>query len=473
MQIFSWALAYQIDPPAELPSAQPGLRVAFITTFVPGSESIDLLHKCLPALLSADYPHDTWLLDEGNSAEARELCDSLGVLHFSRFGIPRYNQSAGKFTRKTKGGNHNAWYDQHGDKYDVVAQLDTDFVPTHAFLSRTLGYFQDPEIGFVGTPQIYGNASESLIARGAAEQAYNFYGPILRGFSGMKTTLLIGANHIIRVAALKSVDYYSAHITEDVLTGMKLHAAGWKSVYVPEALAIGEGPENWQSYFIQQLRWAYGSIDVLFRQSPALLRRMTLRRAAYYFFLLQHYLSGLAMGLGLIGLGLYAGFGITTARVGLPHFLEYYLPVVLVCEVMSLFLQRFNIQPKSECGFMAMGRIISIAAWPLYFIALSGVLLGKRLTYVVTPKGSPKNARPTISLRLFVAHYLIAGYCIACFVLAIVDNHRSVIMLFWLALSAFIMLNIPFAEFIRALFYRTPGSISDKPQSIKIEIGVK
>ncbi|QQR52876.1 hypothetical protein IPG36_02045 [bacterium] len=56
--------------------------------------------------------------------------------------------------------------------------------------------------------------------------------------------MLIGANHVIRVDALKSVGYYSAHITEDLLTGMKLHAHGWTSRYVPEVLAIGEGPPH-------------------------------------------------------------------------------------------------------------------------------------------------------------------------------------------------------------------------------------
>ena len=68
----------------------------------------------------------------------------------------------------------------------------------------------------------------------------------------MQMTLLIGANHVIRVSALKSVNHYSAHITEDLITGMKLHSKGWKSVYLSEPLAIGEGPDTWKHTLVNK-----------------------------------------------------------------------------------------------------------------------------------------------------------------------------------------------------------------------------
>lgn len=121
----------------------------------------------------------------------------------------------------------------------------------------------------------------------------------------MDMMLLIGANHVIRVKALRDVDHYSAHITEDLLTGMKLHSKGWKSIYIPKVLAVGEGPTTWQSFFNQQMRWGYGCMDILFRHSFRLFRGMNFRFALYYYLLQQHYFSGLAMMLGLFGLSLY------------------------------------------------------------------------------------------------------------------------------------------------------------------------
>ena len=103
---------------------RPGLRIAFITCFVPGKEPIDMLETTLRAMLETRYPHDTWVLDEGNDPDVIRLCRRLGIHHFSRKGIERYNQPSGPFLARTKAGNHNAWRDAHESRYDAVAQLD-------------------------------------------------------------------------------------------------------------------------------------------------------------------------------------------------------------------------------------------------------------------------------------------------------------------------------------------------------------
>ena len=43
-----------------------GWKVAAVTTFVPGGESLEMLEGTVNALVSLDYPHDTWVLDEGD-----------------------------------------------------------------------------------------------------------------------------------------------------------------------------------------------------------------------------------------------------------------------------------------------------------------------------------------------------------------------------------------------------------------------
>jgi cellulose synthase (UDP-forming) len=288
-------------------------------------------------MVAAEYPHDTWLLDEGDSPEVKSICRQYGVKHFTRRGKEVLNTPVGKFT-KTKGGNHNSWYQTVGHDYDFVAQIDTDFVPEPTFLMKTLGYFRDPGVAFVGTPQVYGNTADSLVARGAAEQLYNFYGPVLQGLSGMEMSLMIGANHVVRVAALEGVDHYTAHITEDLITGMTLHAKGWKSTYVAEPLAVGEGPFTWEAYFNQQMRWAYGCMDILFRLSPRLLWRMGPRRMVHYFFLMQFYFSGLAMAVSTALLALYFATGVRPANVDLLRFVVLYSLATLGIWMTSVWL---------------------------------------------------------------------------------------------------------------------------------------
>jgi len=448
MEVLGWAIVSHIKEPRHHRPPE-NLRVAFLTTFVPQSESIELLEHTLPAMVAAHYKHDTWVLDEGNDPRVKALCEKLGVKHHSRHGQEHYNTHDGKFARKTKGGNHNSWHDQHGHNYDIVAQIDTDFIPSPNFLTKTLGYFHDPRVAFVGTPQIYGNTKDSLIARGAAQQTFNFYGPILRGLYGMNSTLLIGANHVLRVKALEDVDHYSAHITEDLLTGMKLHAKGWRSVYVHEALAIGEGPTSWEAYLSQQMRWAYGCIDILFRHSPRLLTKMKSRQRLYYFFLQQHYFSGLAMMLGVLGLGLYAFFGISTANLDIVRFVQIYAVVLLAAGFMARWIQRFNVRPRIERGFYWAGMIVSIAAWPIFFLALVGAIRGKKLTYKVTPKGDSKTGdHQLLSFRVFRIHLIIALTIIPALLTAYAEHRRSLIMLGWMVATAALLVLLPFVVLI-------------------------
>jgi cellulose synthase/poly-beta-1,6-N-acetylglucosamine synthase-like glycosyltransferase len=161
-------------------------------------------------------------------------------------------------------------------------------------------------VAFVGTPQVYGNTNDSWIAKGAAEQAYSFYGSMQKGLFGKDMSFFIGANHIVRVEAHNFINGYSGHIVEDHLTGMRFYSAKWKSVYVPKTLASGEGPSTWEAYFSQQMRWSYGLIDILMRHSPKIFPKMKFSHAFNYFFLQQFYFYGLAQFIGIILLSIYS-----------------------------------------------------------------------------------------------------------------------------------------------------------------------
>ncbi len=443
MDVFSWYVAAYIKSPEKTIVAEKGLRVAYLTAFVPGAEPFSILENTLKAMVEVDYPHDTWLLDEGNDPTAQEICKKYGVMHYSRKERPGFNTSAGKFAKKTKGGNYNSWLHYFDNQYDIVAQHDMDFIPTKDFLTRTLGHFKDPEVAFVGTPQVYGNL-ENWIARGAAEQTYGFYGPIQKGLHGHDMTLLIGANHIMRMQAYHEIDGYSAHITEDMLTGMKLYTKDWKSVYVPESLLVGEGPTTWPSYFGQQMRWAYGCMDIAFRHSPKLLIKMRIRHICNYLILLQFYFSGVAQVAGIVLLTLYFFFGITSANMVLLPILVLYLPLMIYQLLFQLWLQRFNIIPSVEKGLLLRGKLLSLATWPVFFLAFVGAVRGKRLTYVVTPKGD--NGEISYFPSIFKLHLILGSITLVDMVVGYFTDHTAGVVLFWAILNTLFMYYFFFAE---------------------------
>lgn len=419
LEIAAWLLCTAVGSYREPPVPPQGLRVAFITTFVPSSESLDLLYRTVTSMRSAEYPHDTWVLDEGDDPDARAMCRRVGAYHFSRKGRPEFNTRGGRFAARTKGGNHNAWYAVHGARYDIVATVDTDFQVRRDFLTRTLGHFRDPSVGFVGTPQIYGNMG-NWIARGAAQQTYLFYGPIMRALSSMGMTLLIGANHVVRVSALRDIGWYQGHITEDLATGVRFHAARWRSVYVPEPLAVGEGPTTFATFFAQQYRWATGCISVFFRNSPWLNLRMRPWHGFMYFLLEQFYFSGVRFAVAATLLLVYYVTGWTPADIPLIPLLAWYVPLLAWQQVMIRVLQGFNVRPDEEGGRYMEGRLVTIAAIPVYFLAFVGVLTGRRAAFNITRKGDGGDLatdrisvfRPQFVLCALMAVGLVVGWAL-------------------------------------------------------------
>jgi cellulose synthase/poly-beta-1,6-N-acetylglucosamine synthase-like glycosyltransferase len=310
--------------------AQPGLRVAVLTTIVPNKEPVEMVMATLRAMLKIrhDGPLDVWLLDEGNDPYVALRCEEIGVHYFTRKGVPEWNTETGPYRAKTKHGNHNSWRSVHEYDYDVVAQMDPDHVPWPNFLERTLAYFSDPDTAFVVAPQVYGNLGESFVARGAAQLAYLFHGIIQRGANGNTAPLLIGTNHLYRPSAFDQIGGYQDCIIEDHLTSMVLYSAvnkatgnSWKGVYTPDVIAVGEGPATYADWFTQQKRWAFGIWEIARQHSPELFSKMKHRRQRMSFVALQlHYPTAALMWVGgvfLSSLHLVGGITVTRLSVGI------------------------------------------------------------------------------------------------------------------------------------------------------------
>ncbi|MTV28335.1 hypothetical protein FTX61_23540, partial [Nitriliruptoraceae bacterium ZYF776] len=63
----------------------------------------------------------------------------------------------------------------------------------------------------------------------------------------------------------KEVGWIYGSVTEDILTGFKMHCHGWRSVYcIPKRPAFkGSAPINLSDRLHQVLRWALGSVEIL------------------------------------------------------------------------------------------------------------------------------------------------------------------------------------------------------------------
>ena len=424
----TWVLTFfaarACDP---IPMAPPpGLRVAVLTTIVPGKEPIELVMATLRAMkrIRHDGVLDVWLLDEGDDPEVRRRCQRLGVRHFSRKGRPEWNRPDGPFKARTKHGNHNAWRCAHENEYDVVAQMDPDHVPYPNFLERTLGYFADPDTAFVVAPQVYANLTESFVARGAAELAYLFHGVIQRGGNGRGAPLLIGTNHLYRPAAFRQIDGYQDSIIEDHLTSMVILGAvnpatgnTWRGVYTPDVIAVGEGPATYSDFFSQQKRWAYGIWEIARGHSPAVLRRLPRWGQRLSFAALQtHYpTTAISWVSGIFLTGLYLVGGITVTRLPGLLWAALFLTNLAVGFAFIQFTRRFNLVAHERRSWGLSGMALELATAPIYLAAAAAQLAGRPLAYVVTAKGSAatgdtwRTFRPHLGWAVLSVAFITAG----------------------------------------------------------------
>lgn len=132
---------------------------------------------------------------------------------------------------------------------------------------KFMGFFNDEKVGYVQVAQAYYNQYRSFTAKGAAQQTYGFYGPTQMGLFGRNCAVAIGANCTFRRKALESAGGHGIGLAEDLITAIRIHAEGWKSIYHPVIVSRGLVPEDFGSFCKQQLKWARGVHEVLFAKS--------------------------------------------------------------------------------------------------------------------------------------------------------------------------------------------------------------
>lgn len=362
--------------------------VDIFTTFCAG-EPYEMIEETLTAIQQITYPHQTYLCDEADDPFVRELCKKLGVNHVTR--IEKKNAKAGNI--------NNALQHSSGE---LCLVLDPDHVPFPEFLDPIVSHFNDPEIGFVQVVQAYKNNDENLIAKGAAQQTYQFYGPIMMTMNRFGTVLAIGANCTFRRRALESIGGHSAGLAEDMHTAMNLHSKGWKSVYVPSVLARGLVPSTLSAYYMQQLKWSRGVFDLLVHAYPKLYKGFTWQQKLHYAVIPMHYFSGLMYLITFLIPIISLFFDVSPVSMSVAHFGITVLPFITSTLMIRHFVQWW-VMEEEERGFHVVGGLLMIGTWWIFILGLVYTIIGKKVPYVATPKdGNESNNWPLNIPNLFI-----------------------------------------------------------------------
>jgi len=346
----------------------------FIPTY---NESIDIVRLTTLAAVNIQYPHITWILDDGNRSEIKELAEELGCNYLAR--EENLHAKAGNLNNALK-------YSQA----DYIALFDADHVPEENFLDRLLGYFNDPDVAYVQTPQDYYNIDSFQFNNNVKkkllwhDQSF-FYQVGQAGRDYWNASSFCGTSAVLRRSALDNVDGFATEtVTEDMHTAIKLQKLGYKSVYHPESLAYGIAATTYVEYLQQRLRWGHGNVQTLREEGLPFCSGLTIPQKICYMALGLGYFEGISRLILYFTPAIVLLTGI--APIGDTHlFFYFFIPYFL-----------FSWFCIEECGrgnarfftseYMAMAR------FPVYLLSCMGLFL-RRNHWRITSK-EKKNEIP-------------------------------------------------------------------------------
>jgi peptidoglycan/xylan/chitin deacetylase (PgdA/CDA1 family)/spore germination protein YaaH/GT2 family glycosyltransferase len=157
---------------------------------------------------------------------------------------------------------------------EVVIALDADTQFEKQTIARLVRWFADPQIGAVAGDARVGNRI-NLVARWQALEyitAQNLERRALAGFDAM--TVVPGAVGAWRRAAIDAVGGYPEDtLAEDQDLTIAIQRAGWRVTYDPRAVAWTEAPETFKALAKQRYRWAFGTLQCLWKHGGILRER--------------------------------------------------------------------------------------------------------------------------------------------------------------------------------------------------------
>jgi len=266
----------------------------FVSVLIPAYNEARVIEATVARVLaSVDTAIEVIVIDDGSKDETGDIVERI-------FG----GDARVRLLRLVNGGKARALNQGLLEaRGDVVIALDADTQFESTTIARLARWFADPGVGAVAGNAKVGNRV-NLLTRWQALEYITAQNLERRALSLVDAiTVVPGAVGAWRMAALQAVGGYPADtLAEDQDLTIAVQRAGWAVVYDPDAVAWTEAPETARGLMQQRYRWAFGTLQCLWKH------RVILR-------------SGRPAGLARIGLPqawlFQIGFGLVSPLIDL------------------------------------------------------------------------------------------------------------------------------------------------------------
>ena len=388
----SWKYKYRVSK-----KSPAGLNVdIFVLTY---QEPIEVIKKTIQAAKNIDYPHQVWVLDDGKREEVRVLAQSIGV-----------NYNARSINTHAKAGNLN--FGLSISTAEFVMVFDADHIALPHAIDITLGFLDDPKVGMVQTPQDYYNTDAFQYINFKNNKIwhdqsffYNIFQPCQDAYN---SSTCVGTGVVYRRSILDEIGGFpTLTVTEDIHTSLKMHKAGFKSVYFNESIAYGIAASDLTEYYKTRHRWAHGNLHTLKHEKILTCKGLTWQQRISYLSLGLIYLEGWQKLFLFI-------IPVVTLIFGIPPF-EISIFNILIVLLFPFF--SFIMLQEIGCGFSNFwaNELFAIVRWPIHIFSTAS-LFGKKIQWI----SSSKKIKSAVNWLFMLPQLIILVISVASIIIAII-----------------------------------------------------
>lgn len=233
-----------------------------ITIQLPIFNEADVLEQLVTAVSALDYPKDRLQIQflDDSTDETAENCERYAA-EMSQQGFDveyrhRSNRRGFKAGALDEG--------MATVKGEFICIFDADFQPESDYLSRTIHYFTDPQVGIVQARWGHRNRDFSLLTR---LQSILLDGHlVLEQTSRSRQGEFCNFNGTAGIWRRRVIDeaggWKHDTLTEDLDLSYRAQLLGWKFIYLKDVIVPAELPPDMDGFKSQQHRWTKGSVQV-------------------------------------------------------------------------------------------------------------------------------------------------------------------------------------------------------------------
>ena len=363
-----------------------------------------------------------YVLDDSKNPAMKKMIEEEGVIQITRDNRKGYK--AGAITdAMTKTEGH----------FIVICDADTRLFPS--ILIDTMGFFRDPKVAFVQTPQWFYDVPEGKRLHSYLREKFGkfgeligigieklfgevrigydpfgvdprmFYDVIQRRRNAYNAPFCCGAASIHRRTALEltaierfvdrvtkakdkekaikelDLEYFVFHVSEDIYTTIFEHSSSvceWKTVLYPKVESKMLSPQDLLSWSVQQFKYAGGTLDIAKREKFLVGKNMSLGQKLMYWSTMWSYITSIAVFIFLLAPIVYFFTGIPPVTAYSSSFFLHILPFLIANEL-AFMIATWGINTQRGSQYY-------IAKFPLVLKAMWKVLKGETIRFTVTPK---------------------------------------------------------------------------------------